>query len=619
MATYTKRYEKFRGVDFSTDPALIDERRSPYCQNLISDNGGYPEKRLGWRILKTYEGDTINGIFRLVDAGGNEHLLVHHGETLTHETFDVTSTDLSTTMNNDKSTCFYHDNTLYILDGANYLSYDGTTLSDVVDNAFVPTTVIGRAPAGGGKLLEGANYLSPWRKNSFVGNGTSTAFYLDAQDVDEENLIVYVNGSLVDAEDYTVDHANGKVTFDAAPSDGDGVDNVVITFSKTVTGYADTIQKCRFGIWFGAGENTRVFLSGNPDYKSWDFHSGLYDPTYFPDTGYTRIGSDASAIMGYLRQYDSLLVIKEDNDQDATMYIRTAELTTVETVESDLTTSTETVAVFPIQQGVAGVGAVSRYAFATLRDDPLFLSKEGVFTPTLNYGSDAQRSMQNRSYYVDARLTAETNLSQAVGVVWNGYYILCVNGVCFVADSRQKTGKGANEASGYEWYYWTNIPAVVFMESEDELYFGTADGRLCKLRSDESTGLKYNDEDDPIDAFWATKQDDDGDFMMYKTMERLGSGVLIKPYSRSSVEISVKTDGGNTNVLNQKMVDIFDFNNMDFERFTFSTIDAPDVMPFGLSVKKYKTLQIIARNRESNEGFGVYGFVKRFHAVKYVK
>jgi hypothetical protein len=58
---------------------------------------------------------------------------------------------------------------------------------------------------------------------------------------------------------------------------------------------------------------------------------------------------------------------------------------------------------------------------------------------------------------------------------------------------------------------------------------------------------------------------------------------------------------------------------MDFQRFTFSTNDSPDVMPFGLPVRRYRTLQIIARNRELGEGFGIYGFIKRFHGVKYVK
>ena len=59
---YTKRYDRFAGVDFSTDPSRIDDSRSPHAVNLISDAGGYPEKRVGWRTLATLT-DSINGLF----------------------------------------------------------------------------------------------------------------------------------------------------------------------------------------------------------------------------------------------------------------------------------------------------------------------------------------------------------------------------------------------------------------------------------------------------------------------------------------------------------------------------------------------------------------------------
>jgi hypothetical protein len=607
-----KRYDKFRGVDFSTDPAMIDSSRSPVCQNLISDAGGYPEKRLGWATVKTYP-DRVNGVFRLVDGNGGEHHVVHHGKTLTLEQtvdgavkWDGVPTVLSTTMNDDRSTAFHFENKLYILDGENYLVYDGATLANVTDVAFVPTTTINAPPSGGGVTFEATNLLTPWRKNSFAGNGTDKDFYVDGAIDSGTTVTATVNGTATTA--FTVDHAAGKITFTSAPPDGEGVDNVVITFSNTVSGDADKITGCRFAMWYGAGAYSRVFVSGNPSFRNHDWHSGLYDPTYFPSNGYTIFGTSDSAVMGYLRQYNSMLVIKEDNNQDATMFVRSAEIDDNGQV------------VFPVKQGVAGVGAVSPHTFASLRDNPLFLSRQGVFTPTLDYGGAGQeRSMQSRSYFVDARLTKEDNMDAAVAVVWDGFYILCVNGHCYVADSRQKTSKSATESTSYEWYYWTNIDARVLAVVDDMLYFGRDDGALCVFRSDEITGLKYNDDDAPVDAVWATKQDDDGDFMLLKTMERLGSGIMIKPYSRSSVEVAVNTENGERLVLASKTTDIFDFNNLDFTRFTFSTNDAPDVLPFGLYVRKYRTLQIIARNNELNEGFGVYGFIKRYKPVKFVK
>ena len=52
----TTIYNRFRGVDFSTDPSLVDASRSPLCTNIVADSGGMPEKRCGWETLHTLTG-----------------------------------------------------------------------------------------------------------------------------------------------------------------------------------------------------------------------------------------------------------------------------------------------------------------------------------------------------------------------------------------------------------------------------------------------------------------------------------------------------------------------------------------------------------------------------------
>ena len=66
-------------------------------------------------------------------------------------------------------------------------------------------------------------------------------------------------------------------------------------------------------------------------------------------------------------------------------------------------------------------------------------------------------------------------------------------------------------------------------------------------------------------------------------------------------------------------MDIFDFNDIDFERFSFNTNDSPQVLPFDTRVKKYITAQIIIKNDALGEGFGIYGIIKRFTVGGYVK
>ena len=81
-AMHTTVYKTFRGVDMSTDPALVDSRRSPSAENLISDSGGYPEKRLGWKTLvRQGDGKCVNGLHRFVSKSG-EARVAHIGTVL---------------------------------------------------------------------------------------------------------------------------------------------------------------------------------------------------------------------------------------------------------------------------------------------------------------------------------------------------------------------------------------------------------------------------------------------------------------------------------------------------------------------------------------------------------
>jgi len=602
---YESEYSKLRGVDFSVDPALVDKSRSPWAPNMISDAGGNPEKRPGYRTLKKYNG-RVNGIHGylgeiLVHAGTEIHL---YGGAL-----------LMSGVNDYRSSSFYYAKRLFILTGREYLVYDGTTLKEV--EGFVPTTHIGMYPAtGAGTYLEDFNMLTGKRTNSFLAPaGGASVFVLDSANIDAAPVTALVSGvSKTEGVDFTVDRMLGAVTFGSTIPDSHGVDTVQITFSKEIAGARSNIEKCSICSWFGMGNDSRVFVSGNPDYPHLDYMSYLYDPTYFPSSGWAKVGSDASEIMGYIRQFDNQVIIKRDNaSQEASIYSRTAEIIGGQ-------------AVFPIKQGVAGVGAVSKYAFDYLRDDPLFVSLEGVCALTLAYGASAQRTVQNRSFYVNARL-AKMDLSNAVSCVWDGYYLLSVgDGEVFIADSRQKSGgSGAinNDSFVYEWYHWTNVPARVWRVDDNELYFGAPDGRFCKFNTDSEGVNRYSDDGEAIVASWMTKADDDGDFMTRKTMPKRGTGAMLKPYDRSSVTVYAMADiNGNPqrrDILSNFTVDIFDFNDIDFTRFTFRTSSSPAIIPFDTKIKKYSTLYFVLLNGEVNEGFGIYGLIKRYVHGNYLK
>lgn len=87
-------------------------------------------------------------------AGSGDIELVHSGSCLY-----VDGKELYGKMNDMRSKAWQIGVYLYILDGKQYLRFDGETITSVSDDAYVPTSVISRGPSGGGVIHEGLNLL----------------------------------------------------------------------------------------------------------------------------------------------------------------------------------------------------------------------------------------------------------------------------------------------------------------------------------------------------------------------------------------------------------------------------------------------------------------------------
>lgn len=614
----TTQYQKFKGADFSTEPALVDRARSPLCTNMISDAGGMPEKRCGWETLhRLMNGDTpvrINGL-HAAKFGAQTVFYCHAGTKLyTWDTTDAAPVEKLTGLYDGKSRSASLAGKLWIITGGELIACDGTTVNRAAgDGAYIPTTVITRDPSGGGTPYENVNLINRYRKNSFQTDGSAVTFRVDADSIDSTGDVrCWVWGEEV--TDFTVDREAGEVTFTTAPAapEAGSADGLVIQFPATVEGYADMINRCTILTTYGAGSSDRLILSGNPDYPNRDWTSGLNDPTYFPDLGYATVGIDNVAIKGYCRIGSALAIIKEDNGQDSTVFFRTAEVNSEGTV------------VFRLAQTMTGVGAVSPGGFATLLDEPLFVSGTGIYAATTN-ALTGDRVGQNRSYYLNAKLTTE-DLTDCEAAAWKGMYLLSIgNGNVYVLDGRQnKTYR--SESLGdfvYEGYYWEGMPARCWLNwehgGEETMFFGTADGRICRIKTDRNTLDRFNDDGLPIVAVWATKMDDDGDPTVLKTMLKRGCAVTIKPYTRSSAKVYFRTDREPVEYRTGATMDIFSWEDLDFNRFTFNANDAPQEIFFNTKVKKYKRLQILIRNDSADEGFGVFGITKHFVLGNFAK
>ena len=612
-AIRTKKYERFRGVDFTTDPALVDDARSPWAPNMVADMGGMPEKRPGWRTLQTFDG-RVNGLFDAV-FDGTAHRLVHAGTKLWrwYEDGGTPPALLAEHLPDARSMAVYMGGMLWLFTGDGLYCYDGIAVRDAAEDAYAPLTVIARTPAGGGVSYEAVNLLTGAQRVSFLADGSSTVYVLPCEGLDSVDA-VEVNGERLTAG-WSADLTAGNVTFAAAPAApaAGAEDNVVITFTKTVPGYAGRIGRCRAAIVWGVGAaSDRIVATGNPDYPNYDFICAYANGGYWPDTSYAVIGTDETAVMGYRRLGEYLAVIKEDNGQDSTVFLRSGAL------------DDDGEARFPVKPCLAGAGAVSRFGFCSIGDEQLLLTGSGVYALTTN-SLTAERIAQNRSFRVDPKLLSE-DLSEAVSCSYNGAYLIFVGGRVYGLDGRQSRSyqSRGDMSFVYECFYWENVPArcvLRHMENgRESLYFGTADGRVCRFNTDIEGMARYNDDGAAIEAVWSTRADDDGDPMVYKTLLKHGNAVTIKPYACSGAKIFFRTDRDAVAwQAAEGTMDIFSWETIDFSRVAFNTNDGPSEIAFRHAVKKYKRLQILVKNDAVNEGFGVYAIVKHYAAGKFAR
>lgn len=571
---YTANIENFRGVDFTNNALNCESYRSPEMLNMIAGNDGFPVSRNGYEKVKTFSG-RINGMYLY-----NEEYLVHHGTTLSK----MDGTLVCEGLNDAFSTAVYWDGKLYLLDGANYLCLDETGAHDVIGT--IPETTISRLPAGGGQSFQAVNLLTPKRINTFIPDGETKEYLLDATEIDSEPVVIYFDNAdggkdvKIENTDFTVDRTAGKVTFQTAPPVlVNQRATVHITFSKTIPGYSDRVKKCTIKAMFGAngGANT-IFLTGHPEHPNMVLYSEAADPCYFPDTNYIYVGQDSSRVMGFTLTGDgSLSIHKERNGVDPTIFYLTGEVTTVEGLLTPM---------YRLTQGAQGVGVIATRAFASLGNDALFLASTGVYADKPSGTVTNERYAQSRSFYINSRLTREPDLKNAVAIEYKGFYYLAVGGHVYVADGVHDKAYVQNNQINqyeYEWYYWDHIPVRVWFEGDEGLYFGDDQGNIFVFNQG------YLDDGEPIKVYWLSKLFDFGTITNLKTVKSVH--VMPNPYTHSTINIDFIQKGVSETV-KETTVDIFDFSDLRFDRFSFETDPTPRIIPVRRRLKKLQTFQL---------------------------
>ena len=587
-ASQSKSYysiDNFLGVDFTSSPIEVDKKRSPNAVNMINNNG-YNETRNGYEIIKKLD-SRINGIWN-IDIPNEEILLVHAGTKLYKIDSDFKEVEeLLNDLNDERSTGIYFSDYLTIFDGKRAIIYGNTEngyKAEYIDEiGYIPTTSVGRDSSGGGTDYEKVNLMSPYRINTFLTemvettingelqNNPQTVFKLDDTNIDSVELgeILTENGNweVLKSDKYQVDTTTGQVTLSEAPGESPvlGRDNVSIKYKKNILENTNKINKCDIATLFGYdGNNNRIFVAGNREFTNYDFFCEQDDPTYWPDENFTKIGTEP--IVSYSRLTDgSLSIHKKQSDTDCTVYYRTSNML-------------NNIEVFPLKDGVKNVGCISKYCNCNLVNDPLFLSDQGVFSCI---GNNGEKYAQQRSYYVNGKLIKEKNLEDAVATSFLGKYYLAINNHVYVADSRYLSypRNAKTEQYQYEWWYWDNIPVRVFFTWNNELYFGTSNGNICKFNN------RYIDNNKEIKSYWETPFLELNNTQAAKTIKDIT--LILNPNVSSDITLGYELDDGRTEIISKN------YHNLDN--------DFPKTIQEKEKIKKFMFIKFYMKNETKSK------------------
>jgi len=581
----TRKYDNFRGVDFSNNNVSL--YRSPNGLNMwknYEDNDSI-QTRPGMELLDNFD-NKILGLFFYEQKSGSStilHVLIHSGTKLlewtNYPTTPAETTELFAEMNIVESKAFNFDNKIFILDGINYLEYNGTAVTEV--EGTIPTTSYLRNPDGSTNIdletdsdmvYQDVNCLTTKRKNAFIADGTSTLYVLDTKGLDSAAASGLITASIdgtnkIENVDFVVNRTNGTLTFGTAPTKDA---EVIVEFSKTTAGYRDRILNCTLI----AELDNRIFFSGNPDYPSSVFHCELNDPRYVRDTAYYQCGLDETMIKAIVPGNNVLWVIKEMNQNSSSLYYLTP------TYDSTYGK------IYPEVNGSISLGCVS--TGINFNDDVVFFSSNGL-EGISNSALYSEQVLQHRSSFVDAKMLKETDYKDVKLAEYKGYLMCLINSKVFLADKRAMAKTSTNDTE-YEWFYWELPNTITFIkEYRGHLYLGNATGNLYKLSGTTDNGTN-------IQSVWTTAKDDFGYPGYTKTTNKRGNVANLKIMNNESIHVDTIVDG----TLKEKKV--------------FS--DAKGYIAYRIKDKKFKSIQL---KFSSNQPFGIFSCTLQGFIAGYIK
>lgn len=503
------------------------------------------------------------GVWRGFVAGA-EHVLAAYGGYV----WDVRLTGARSlgAVTKSETTFFGFDNKVYLLNGHEYLCWDGGAATGFTEvEPYIPLVQTATTPEGAGTLLEEVNRLTNERRVEFSPDGTAKMFQLP-----EKGIKAVIGVTLMGATaQYTADLANGTVTLNSAPASGVNTLEVTYAFGE---GAAHEVKGMRYSEFYNGSTDGRVFLYGDGSHKT--IYSGIrYDTgkpsaEYFPDLFEIAVGEANTPITALVRHYSRMMAYKPDSAWSIQY--------------NTMTLADESVsAAFYVQPVNRQFGNEAMGQAKLLENNPLTIDVGSVYqwrstSSTSGYISNTENNAKRISDRVAETLGSfDLPHTRTFNIKSEHEYWFLYEGKALILNYANNT-----------WYYYDNLPFAYLVEAENEEYGFCNDGRMVHF------SRQYTSDDGAsIDAYAATgAMDFDKDWLLkYSPM----LFVAMEPESNARIYVTVETNRRSDYPKKLIAYSLATFMHTDFNHFSFGTNRKPQVKRVKMKVKKATYYKLI--------------------------
>ena len=568
--------DKFLGLNDNDKNLNLKLGEASVCNNFRITDDYKLEKIEGYDDLFDSLGvHDVKGTWYGKISGTYYFLFACNGNIYTQDITDDAATPTSIGLVVDDITSFLGFGTaVYIINGNQYYKWDNTGDIELV-TGYIPLVFTATPPLGGGTANELNNLLTGKKHQTFSADGTSTVYYIAESAVDSIDSVTVGGILYAETVDYTVDLTLGTVDFSTASTPSIptlGTNNIDIYWSKGV-GSRDEVYENYYFQTFGGKNDTRVLVYGDGSnrYHYTGLANGVPSAEYFPSTYYRDIGSSEYSITSLIRQYDTLVIFKE-NESWYSNY------DPLEDGDGNIVPDFPT---YPLNdtKGNVAPGQVQ------LIDNDPFSIMEGIY----QWRSTQIRDERNATYISDRVQDTldDFTLSNAITVDWEkrAEYWLAIDNDIVAYNYRNNT---------FTTFTLASTPTS-FIVVNDEMYFGTTLGQIMKFDTDE---LTFNGT--AISASWEMGMYDVDAEWKLKYLNKVW--ISLKPEARSEIDIYWETNrDGISDTPITINYNLADFGNTDYSDYSFATNYNAQPFMKKLKAKKFVYFKLILKSESTTD------------------